>query len=173
VETTVSTPPTVTIFSNQLGEQLPYDGVSPVAWRVASYVLATRPDGTILAIEPPWRVRWEPPGGVVEVGERVLDAAIRECWEETGYRFVPASENPICIMEHNYLAPRDKSFQHSLMLAFHGTVEGEQDPAWQVDPQEVKTIGWIDPATLTRERTHGLLWKAVQAAGLIGTPAEG
>jgi 8-oxo-dGTP pyrophosphatase MutT (NUDIX family) len=79
----------VTIFSNQLGEQMPYDGVSPVAWRIASYVLATREDGTVLAIEPPWRVRWEPPGGAVELDESVLDAAIRECWEAASSR--PAS----------------------------------------------------------------------------------
>jgi 8-oxo-dGTP pyrophosphatase MutT (NUDIX family) len=163
----------VTLFTNQLGEQRTYDGVSPVTWRIASYVLATREDGTVLAIEPPWRVRWEPPGGAVELDESVLDAAIRECWEETGYRFVPASEHPICILEHNYLAPRDKSFQHSLMLAFQGTVDGEQDPTWELDPGEVKTIRWIDPTTLTRERTHGLLWKALQVAGLIAATADG
>jgi 8-oxo-dGTP diphosphatase len=163
----------VTLYSNQLDEQAPYDGVSPVTWRIASYVLATRDDGKILAIEPPWRSRWEPPGGVVEHDESVLDAAVRECWEETGYRFVPSSDNPICILEHNYLAPRDKSYQHSLMLAFQGTVEGEQDPAWQLDPTEVRTIRWIDPAELTRASTHRLLWKALQVAGLIAAPAEG
>lgn len=163
----------VTLYSNQLGEQSPYDGVSPVTWRIASYVLAVRDDGKVLAIEPPWRVRWEPPGGVVEMDESVLAAAIRECWEETGYRFVPSSESPICILEHNYLSPRDKSYQHSLMLAFRGSVDGEQDPSWQLDATEVRTISWIDPATLTRDRTHGLLWKALQVDGLIAVPSEG
>jgi 8-oxo-dGTP diphosphatase len=172
VETTLTTPPNVTLYSNPLGEQVPYDGVSPITWRIASYVLATRDDGTVLAIEPPWRSHWEQPGGVVEVDERVLDAAIRECWEETGYRFVPASDNPICIMEWNYLSPRDKSFRHSLMLIFQGTVEGEQDPNWQLDPTEVRTIAWIDPATLTPEKTHRLLWKALQVAGLVVAPTE-
>jgi 8-oxo-dGTP pyrophosphatase MutT (NUDIX family) len=159
-----------TLYSNQLGEQIPYDGVSPVTWRIASYVLAVRDDGMVLAIEPPQLSRWEPPGGVVEMHESVLDAAVRECWEETGYRFVPSSDSPICILERNYLLPRDKSYQHSLMLAFRGTIEGEQDPTWQLDLTEVRTISWIDPATLTRERTHGLLWKALQTAGMIAAP---
>ena len=164
--------PSVTLYSNPEGGQVPYDGVSPVTWRVASYVLAVR-DGKVLVIEPPWLGRWEPPGGRVEVHEGVLDAAVRECWEETGYRFVPASDDPLCIAEWNYLSPRDKSYQHSLMLAFHGTVEGEPDPAWQLDPSEVRTVCWIDPASLTRERTHGLLWKALRAAGLVAEAADG
>jgi 8-oxo-dGTP pyrophosphatase MutT (NUDIX family) len=162
----------VTLFSNQLGEQVPYDGVAPVAWRIASYVLAIR-DGRVLVIEPPERNRWEPPGGMVEVDESVLDAAVRECWEETGYRFIPSNDDPICIAEWNYLSPLDQSYQHSLMLAFRGTVEGEQDPTWQLDPNEVSTICWIDPATLIRERTHGLLWKALQRAGLTAAPTDG
>ena len=166
-------PPRVTLYSNPEGDQIPYDGVSPVTWRIASYVLAIRDDGKVLVIEPPWLSRWELPGGRVEIHEGVLEAAVRECWEETGYRFVPASDDPICIAEWNYLAPRDKSYQHSLMLAFQGTVEGGQDPAWHLDPTEVRTICWIDPATLTRERTHRLLWKALQTAGLIAAPADG
>lgn len=172
LETALSRVPKETLYTNQLGEQRPYDGVSPVTWRIASYVLAVRDDGKLLAIESPEVSRWEPPGGAVEHDETVLDAAIRECWEETGYRFVPASENPICILEHNYLHPSDKRFQHSLMLAFLGTVEGEQDPAWQLDPTEVRTIAWIDPAELLTRRTHRLLWKAVQVAGLIPAPPE-
>jgi 8-oxo-dGTP pyrophosphatase MutT (NUDIX family) len=162
-----------TLYSNQMGEQVPYDGVSPITWRIASYVLAIRDDGKVLVIEPPWRSRWEPPGGRVEIHEGVLEAAVRECWEETGYRFIPSGDDPICIAEWNYLSPRDKSYQHSLMLAFRGTVEGEQDPTWKHDPTEVRTVCWIDPATLTRERTHGLLWKALGTAGLIAAPDGG
>jgi hypothetical protein len=51
----------------------------------------------------------------------------RECWEETGYHFVPSGDTPICMMEWNYLSPRDKSYQHSLMLVFQGTVEDGAD----------------------------------------------
>jgi hypothetical protein len=58
------------------------------------------------------------------------------------------------------------------MLAFQGTVEGEQDPAWQLDTVEVRTISWIDPASLIRERTHRLLWKALRTVGLIAAPTD-
>jgi 8-oxo-dGTP pyrophosphatase MutT (NUDIX family) len=155
-----------TIFSNHLGEQRLYDGVSPVPWRVASYVLATRNDGTVLVVETPRVDRWDPPGGGVEPGESVLDAAVRECWEETGYRFVPASEEPLCILEWNFLMPRDQSFVRSLQLLFRGTVDGAQDPAWVQDPEEISAIEWVAPAAMIEQRTHKLLWKALQTAGL-------
>ena len=157
--------PGVTLYSNHLGEQLPYDGVSPVTWRVASYVLALR-DGKMLVIESPVVSRWELPGGGVEPHERVLDAAIRECWEETGYRFIPADDNPICIAEWNYLPPGTKQYRQSLMLAFQGAVEGDPDPAWQLNPDEVRQVCWLEPSALTGERNQLLLKRALRAAGL-------
>lgn len=163
--------PGVTLYSNHLGEQLPYDGVSPVTWRVASYVLAIR-DGKVLVIESPAVSRWELPGGMVEPHERVLDAAIRECWEETGYRFIPADENPISIAEWNLLTPGTKQYRQSLMLAFQGTVEGEPDPAWKLDPNEVRQVCWLDPSALTGERNQLLLRRALRAAGFVAAPAR-
>ena len=162
-----------TLYSNHLGEQIPYDGVSPVSWRVASYVLVTRDDGKVLVIEPPWRRHWEIVGGAVEFQESVLEAAVRECWEETGYRFLPSGDTPVCMMEWNFLQPTDKSYQQSLMLVFQGTVEGGQDPAWQPDPDEVRTVCWVDPKVLTPENTQRLLWKALRTAGLVDAPGEG
>jgi 8-oxo-dGTP pyrophosphatase MutT (NUDIX family) len=162
-----------TIFSNHLGERRPYDGVSPIPWRVASYVLAIRDDGKVLIVETPRVHRWDPPGGGVEPGESVLAAAVRECWEETGYRFIPAKDDPICILEWNFLKPQDKTFVRSLQLIFQGTVDSGQDLAWQQDPEEISLVEWVDPSTMMQERTHILLWKALWAAGLVSTPYEG
>jgi hypothetical protein len=44
---------TSVLYTNPEGDQVPYDGVSPVTWRIASYVLAVRDDGMVLVIEPP------------------------------------------------------------------------------------------------------------------------
>ncbi|MCC7369977.1 MAG: NUDIX hydrolase [Chloroflexi bacterium] len=161
-----------TLFSNHLGERRLYDGVSPVPWRVASYVLAARDDGRVLVVETPGVGRWDPPGGEVEPGESVFDAAIRECWEETGYRFVAAADDPLCILEWNFLMHRDQSFVRSLQLLFHGYVDGEQDPQWRQDQDEISAIAWEDPSTMVEARTHKLLWKGLHAAGLRVSPVH-
>jgi 8-oxo-dGTP diphosphatase len=43
-----------------------------------------RDDGKVLAIKRRDNGRWEPPGGVLESGERMLDGLTREVLEETG-----------------------------------------------------------------------------------------
>jgi 8-oxo-dGTP diphosphatase len=45
-----------------------------------SLLLLRRRDGRYLGGQ------WDIPGGTVEPGERPQDAAVRECWEETGLR---------------------------------------------------------------------------------------
>jgi 8-oxo-dGTP diphosphatase len=44
-----------------------------------------RDDGKILAIKRHDNGHWEPPGGVLEPGESLTDALVREVREETGY----------------------------------------------------------------------------------------
>jgi 8-oxo-dGTP diphosphatase len=44
-----------------------------------------RDDGKVLAIKRRDNGHWEPPGGVVNIGESLSDALVREVREETGY----------------------------------------------------------------------------------------
>jgi 8-oxo-dGTP diphosphatase len=44
-----------------------------------------RDDGKMLAIKRRDNGHWEPPGGVLDVGEALTDALVREVAEETGY----------------------------------------------------------------------------------------
>ena len=50
-------------------------------------VLVRRPDGLVLAVSRPYNAHdISLPGGKVEIGERPIDAAVREMWEETWIR---------------------------------------------------------------------------------------
>jgi 8-oxo-dGTP diphosphatase len=48
-----------------------------------------RDDGKMLAIKRRDNGHWEPPGGVLETGESLTDALVREVAEETGYTVSP------------------------------------------------------------------------------------
>ncbi len=48
-----------------------------------------RDDGRVLCIRRRDNGHWEPPGGVLELGERILDGLVREVQEETGAQVLP------------------------------------------------------------------------------------
>jgi 8-oxo-dGTP diphosphatase len=56
---------------------------------VAVAAAVTNDDGRVLAIRRPEDGRWEPPGGLLEVGETILDGVRREVREETGLDVEP------------------------------------------------------------------------------------
>ncbi|MFJ5119004.1 NUDIX domain-containing protein [Kitasatospora sp. NPDC088548] len=53
---------------------------------VTSYVLFTDPASRLMIVQAAGLDTWHLPGGVVEPGESPLDAALRETWEELGFR---------------------------------------------------------------------------------------
>jgi len=63
--------------------ELPLVGVGAIVIENSRVLLVKRAD-------PPLQAQWSIPGGVLEVGELVRDAAIREAREETGLIVEPA-----------------------------------------------------------------------------------
>lgn len=60
------------------------DAIKPAPERQCVAVLVTELDGDVLLVKT--RRGWELPGGKVKPGETLLDAAVRECIEETGIK---------------------------------------------------------------------------------------
>lgn len=150
------------------GDPVERPGETPVRWRASCYPIATR-GGKILLVQPAWAERWELPGGGVELEreETLIEAAVRECREETGYRLVPEPASLRFTGEHFFCVPWSGNFYHSLTFMVRGTVEGGQDPGWIANPEEIVDIRWLDPSTLAEDRVQWFHWSALRSLGLV------
>ncbi|MGM1062375.1 NUDIX hydrolase [Saccharothrix sp. Mg75] len=89
----------------------------------AAVVVVRGPDGTTTFVRQkggPFAGRWMLPGGGVEPGEFVRDAAAREVFEETGISVAPHLLEPIGNYEVVAEAP-DPGAYHVLLFAFLAT----------------------------------------------------
>lgn len=160
------------IHVDALGEEILHDGVSPVTWRVSARVLAMR-DGKLLLVEHPLAERWELPGGGVAPVETLVEGATRECWEETGYHFHATSPAPVSLGEQFFYLRGKRTFHHSLIVVFAGTVAPERDPSWSASPAEIRRVDWLDPTALGPENVHAPDWQALVGAGVAGDRSLG
>jgi ADP-ribose pyrophosphatase YjhB (NUDIX family) len=102
-------------------------------------------DGRVLLAQralPPLGGLWSLPGGRVEPGERLADAALRELMEEVG-----VEAELVDFAGYTEVLPggtRAADAPHFVVLAFAGRWRaGEPQPG-----AEASAIAWVDPATL-------------------------
>lgn len=117
-------------FVNIREEEVKYKEGYKVEFRPGVYVLVQNSKGEILFIFDNKSKGWELPGGGVELNEFLVDAAVREVKEESGYD-VEVEEQPFYIHENfGYYHITDR-FVHGLYYFYVGKlisdVQGEQN----------------------------------------------
>lgn len=97
-------------------------------------------DGRFLFVEErsSGRIVFNQPAGHVEHGENLLDAVVRETWEETAWRFEPKGLSGI----YQWTSPENQVTY--LRFCFTGSCHGH-------DPQQALDTGIIRTWWLTRE----------------------
>jgi 8-oxo-dGTP diphosphatase len=89
--------------------EVPLVGVGAIIIEDSRVVLVKR-------LHPPLQAEWSIPGGVLEVGERVRDAAIREAREETGLTVEPGEL--LGVFDRILLNPEQRVQYHYVLIDF-------------------------------------------------------
>jgi 8-oxo-dGTP diphosphatase len=99
------------------------------------------------------------PGGVVEAGETLHEAVVREISEETGIAI-----EPVALAGHREFITRDADGQvqrHFVIMCFASRwISGEGEPA----PEELSELRWLEPAEITGLKTTEGLAEIVASA---------
>jgi len=134
---------------------LPLLSVSASVFRDGKVLLARR-------ARPPLDGLWSLPGGLVEAGETMADAAAREVLEETG---VSADIGGVADVIEVILTDDDGSVRrHYVILSFAARwIAGDGEPN-----DEVSELAWVDPSALSSfeltEGTDAVIAKAARLA---------
>ena len=124
----------------------------PCAPRAAVGVVVLSDEGKILMIrrdKPPAKDTWSVPGGSIELGERLFEAAIREVREETGVLIEP---EPIFQTVDAIYRDRDGRIQYHYLIVYvlaryvGGTVRAASDAS---------DAGWFSLDEIGRLNTPG------------------
>jgi 8-oxo-dGTP diphosphatase len=128
-----------------------HDPVDVMRIRVRACVAVT--DGGKLLLVPHYDtdagpVQWHLPGGAVEPGERLRDAAAREALEETGLH-VTAHD----VLDVSEVVAPERSW-YSVTIVFSGEVHGGRLTSEQDHPRGNKLPRWFTRAELERVPHH-------------------
>lgn len=136
----------------------PLPAVSTAVFRDGKVLLARRG-------RPPLAGVWSLPGGLVEAGERLAEAAAREVLEETGVR--AEIVGPSAAVEVIRRDGAGRVSRHFVVMSFAGRwIAGEAVPG-----EEASEVAWVAPGDYGgRPLTEGLEAVIEKAATLLGEP---
>jgi ADP-ribose pyrophosphatase YjhB (NUDIX family) len=140
-----------------------HDPAAPPANSLVPSVTAAVRDaaGRILLIHKIDNDFWALPGGAMEVGESVADAAVREVQEETGVLVELTGLVGIYTDPGHVMAYDDGEVRQEFSVCFHARpISGEP----RQDGTETKAAKWVDPVDVSTLSIHPSMRRRVDDA---------
>lgn len=140
-----------------------HDPAAPVANSLVPSVTAAVRDasGRMLMIHKIDNDLWALPGGGMDLGESVADAAVREVQEETGVKVELTGLVGIYTDPGHVMAYDDGEVRQEFSVCFHATVI---DGTARHDGTETKAAEWVEPSELARLNIHPSMRRRIDDA---------
>jgi len=133
--------------------------------RIISQGLVRDEQGRVLLCELTYKNEWDLPGGVVEVGEAPALGLVRELQEELGITVEVRG-----LLTVNWL-PAWRGWDDACIFLFDlGVIDSSVTDGMTLQPSEIKSVRWCDPATI-RERATGAAIELLEAVDAGQLPA--
>ncbi len=118
-------------------------------------------DGRLLLIHRIDNDFWALPGGAMDMGESVADAAVREVEEETGVKVQLTGLVGIYTDPGHVMAYDDGEVRQEFSVCFHARVIAGEP---QHDNTETKAAKWVDPADVPDLNIHRSMRRRIEDA---------
>jgi 8-oxo-dGTP pyrophosphatase MutT (NUDIX family) len=154
IVTTMATPPFVAELRSLVGHR-------PL-WLSTAAAVVLGGEGHVLLGRRTDTGRWALPGGIIDPAEQPADAAVRECFEETGVMVVPEALTSVSVSPPRIYANGDQV--RYLELTFRCRAVGGEA---RVNDEESLEVRWhpLDALPELDEDELGLLTQAVRGNG--------
>ncbi len=129
---------------------------------VPSTTVAVRDEaGRLLLIHKIDNDFWALPGGGMEIGESIAEAAVREVAEETGLAVELTGLVGIYTDPGHVMAYDDGEVRQEFSVCFHARVSGGEP---REDGSETKEVRWVEPADIPGLSIHPSMRRRVDDA---------
>lgn len=149
------------------------DAHAPAATGFATAAFAAVRDaaGRVLLVQRRDDRNWELPGGRLDVGETLAEAAARETAEEAGIKITVTGVAGV-YSDPGHVLVYPEEVRQQVAVVFHAVPDDETDPMVRPDHVETRQAAWVERGRLAALAMHPAVRRRVQdAVDRPSTPA--